>query len=338
MLFILGLTSLHGAVPRPLNQEELDARNGKLTPLGVPARLTPSEEDISLRKGKLAPCTQVPRLAEETNALLKESRERSERANAEIYAFAQEMQLPLTPISINNTTDTPAKDAKEGKDTKEPKPEAKSSTNSTAKSTAGSAPDANTDTTPAPSSKDSLQVESDDGVYFDAEEGLIVYLKNVRVTDPRFSLSCDNELKVYVDMTPKEAKQGEEATTPADPTSPADKKKNPEVKLPDLKGLKFSGIKYISASGNVKIHRKDGKGQDFSAEADEVTYDGKTGEIILSGGNGQTLISGENKIVTTDPDSFIRIYGKGSVYIKGKRVITNLENDPKAKNPFSSAK
>ena len=40
-------------------------------------------------------------------------------------------------------------------------------------------------------------------MYFDSDEGVFVYLKNVRVTDPRFTMSGANELKVFLGKKPE---------------------------------------------------------------------------------------------------------------------------------------
>ena len=45
-------------------------------------------------------------------------------------------------------------------------------------------------------------INCEGGMYFDADEGVLVYLKNVTVKDPRFDLSGANELKIFFEKKP----------------------------------------------------------------------------------------------------------------------------------------
>ena len=109
-------------------------------------------------------------------------------------------------------------------------------------------------------------IDCDGGMYFDAEEGVLVYLKNVRVKDPRFTLDGANELKIFFD-----------------------KKKPAEKKPKEAKGAgptaNFGDVKKLIATGAVKILQKgvDGKAP-VEASGALLNYDVQSGEIIISGG------------------------------------------------------
>lgn len=113
-------------------------------------------------------------------------------------------------------------------------------------------------------------ISCDGGMYFDADTGVFVYLKNVRVTDPRFNLTGANKLEIHLGKKPEK--------TP----DKADDKKSPGMGL----GAKFGDVESIIATGAVKIVQKDveaGK-QPVQASGALFTYHPKTGHITLSGG------------------------------------------------------
>lgn len=110
------------------------------------------------------------------------------------------------------------------------------------------------------------------GMYFDADEGIFVYFKNVHVTDPQFSLSGANELKIF--LSPKAAA--------------ATNRPKPDKKDPSSLGLgaKFGEVDRIVANGAVRILQKQPEAGKEPIEASGAffTYHAKTGQIILSGG------------------------------------------------------
>lgn len=106
-------------------------------------------------------------------------------------------------------------------------------------------------------------INCDGGMYFDADEGVLVYLKNVRVTDPRFNLDGADELKIFFDKKPggKKAEAGESVGPTAN----------------------FGDVKKLIATGAVKILQKGVAGKDpVEASGGLLTYNIKSGEIIIS--------------------------------------------------------
>ena len=113
---------------------------------------------------------------------------------------------------------------------------------------------------------DDTVIRCDDGMYFDSEEGVLVYLGNVRVTDPRFTMDGVNELKIFFAQ--------------AKPAEKADKKK-------EKSGItaNFGDVQRLVATGAVRILQKavDGKAP-VEASGHTLVYYVPKGEIIVKGG------------------------------------------------------
>jgi lipopolysaccharide export system protein LptA len=167
-------------------------------------------------------------------------------------------------------------------------------------------------------------VSSDDGMYFDSEKGVLVYLKNVKLTDPRFTLTGANELKVFLEKKQKEVpkelkKEGEK--TDGEPAGEADKEAdkktekggaaNSKAKSP-LEGASFGNPDRIIATGAVKIVYKSEKPGDppLEASASTLTYYVKSGEIILDGGY-PWIKQGDKYMRAKQPNLYIRIQKDG---------------------------
>ncbi len=113
-------------------------------------------------------------------------------------------------------------------------------------------------------------ISCDGGFYFDANKGVFVYLKNVRVTDPRFDLTGANELKIFT------------AKKPATDKPPADGKSG---KIAG-KEIDLGEVEKIVATGAVKITQKNPKKGDapIIASGAIFSYNVKTEGIVISGG------------------------------------------------------
>lgn len=127
---------------------------------------------------------------------------------------------------------------------------------------------------------DDTRILCDGGFFFDAEEGILVYLQNVRVTDPRFSLEGVDELKIIFAKKPEEAGQqppaGEGGATP----EPADE--DPAAGF----GAGLGEVERVIATGRVLFKQRQPKDGEAPVEASGAlfNYDVAKGEIILSGG------------------------------------------------------
>jgi len=178
-----------------------------------------------------------------------------------------------------------------------------------------------------------LKVECDGGLYFDNENGVLAYLKNVRLTEPRFKLTCSDELKVFLDQKPvePELKPRGTAVTPKPVTQDkaATDKAAADTKKKDKSLASFGDLKRIVATGNVKVVQKDDKGKLFIASAGVASYDAKTGEMILKGGLPRLQQSKNQYLQAQEPGQWIRIHKSGKLITsKGKWVMQTTTKKP----------
>ena len=166
-----------------------------------------------------------------------------------------------------------------------------------------------TDTVPEPAAPLEVQpgpgdtlITCDGGMYFDADEGVFVYLKNVRVADPRFALSGANELKVFLGKKP--------AADPQKTASP----ENPATGL----GAKFGDVERIVATGAVRILQKQVEAGKEPVEASGAifTYRLESGEIVLSGGY-PWVKQGSTFMRAKEPNLILRVFKNGSFVTEG---------------------
>ena len=132
-----------------------------------------------------------------------------------------------------------------------------------------------------PSPQDTV-INCDDGMYFDAEAGILVYLGNVRVKDPRFKLSGADELRVFFEKKepktePKKPSKDEESE------GKEDLKQDEKPPEPPGPGANFGDVEKIVATGAVLFIQEsvDGK-EPVEASGGLLTYDIPKGEIIIS--------------------------------------------------------
>lgn len=137
-------------------------------------------------------------------------------------------------------------------------------------------------------------VRCDGGMYFDPDEGVFVYLKNVRVADPRFSLSGANELKIFLGK--KEPKAGA--------------KPSPDKKEKSGPAGKFGEVERIVATGAIVIDQKAVDGKDpIKASGALFSYQVKQDQVIISGGY-PWVVQGGIALRATQPDLTLRIHPK----------------------------
>jgi lipopolysaccharide export system protein LptA len=166
------------------------------------------------------------------------------------------------------------------------------------------------------------RITSDDGAFFDSRNGLLVFLKNVVVKDPRFNLSGADELKVFFDPKeePAAAKADpKQAVPPADaplvkpPSAPAEGSKPGSPEKAGLADAKFGKPNRIIATGTVVVEYQsdDPAEPPVKASARTVVYDLKKQEFILRGGSPWVLREGQLSSVPGN-DAYIVIEKNGS--------------------------
>lgn len=313
-IFCLLPVTLMAAVPLPLTNEEMAGHERLVEPVSASQSVPElNDEERSLRELHLKPIGSLENLDKETRDLNDKADKESERVNALMKEFMDRSELPsgellAVPI-VAEVKPAPKKDAVDNQDK-------------------------------TPGEEPPMVITSKDGMYFDSEAGLLVYLRDVVLTDPRFNLTCDNQLKIYLERDNTKAKKADEKKAEnSDKADKSDKEKEGQgMKTPDTANLNFSGVKNIAASGNVVVTRKNESGQMMEARAEKATYDGKTGEIILSGGGKQSIKDGENLVETSGDGSYIRMYGNGSVRVVGKQTITKVRTSDEKGQPLKMKK
>ena len=156
----------------------------------------------------------------------------------------------------------------------------------------------------APADPNDTLVTCDGGMYFDADDGVFVYLRNVVVKDPRFDLSGANELKVFLGKKPDEKTR-----------------ENASQKSADGKGVgaRFGDVERIVATGAVRVLQKQIEPGKLPVEASGAifTYHPKTGNIHLQGGY-PWVKQGTSFMRAKEPNLILRIKKDGSFVTEGR--------------------
>jgi lipopolysaccharide export system protein LptA len=122
-------------------------------------------------------------------------------------------------------------------------------------------------------------INSSGGMYFDADAGVLVYLKDVTVNDPRYNLTGADELKIFFAKKPVEPKKEDAAPAPGNPTAAKD------PGLGDDIDAKFGDVERIVATGAVVLDQKAAPGKEpLKASGRIFTYNLKDGVVIISRG------------------------------------------------------
>jgi len=260
----------------------------------APARLT-ADQKAAIQSGATSSRDDVKSAAAGTRERMEVDRLRSNQAANTVRDFLS--QTALTAIAIQ---DAPAPGAPPS-----PTPEG-----------AIAAPSKPLEVKPGP--KDTV-VSADDGMFFDAEKGILVYLKNVQLTSPDFDLSGANELKIFLGKKEEKKKPPVKEGAPAPEPVQDEKKDDKKNAAPGILGAAggFGDPEKIIATGAVKITQKAVGGKPpVVASAAVLTYDAKTGEIILNGGY-PWVQQGTTFMRAKEPNLYLRIKKDGSFVTEG---------------------
>jgi hypothetical protein len=172
------------------------------------------------------------------------------------------------------------------------------------------------------------------GMYFDADEGVLVYLKNVTVKDPRYDLTGADELKIFFAKKPVEEKP---ATAPGVPVA----EKDPDASkagIGDEFGAKFGDVERIiatTANGIILLDQKAAAGKEpIKAGGRVFSYNLKEDRILLSRGF-PWFEQGTLFMRAMDPNLTLQLFPKtGSFVTEGNwQMGGNLEQRKKDANP-----
>lgn len=110
-----------------------------------------------------------------------------------------------------------------------------------------------------------LSITCDGGGFFDGNASLLVFLRNVIVTEKRFTLKANQELKVF--FSDAEPKESDDKTDPGEA---------PEISIGEVKTL--------VATGGINFSGVDKDGNPFEASAATAFYDNQKNQLILKDG------------------------------------------------------
>jgi lipopolysaccharide export system protein LptA len=173
------------------------------------------------------------------------------------------------------------------------------------------------------------EILATEGATFASKDRIAVFTGNVRVTDPRFQLSCD-KLTVFLNKTSNSDTPGAAATPKPDNTPPPRVKGSPAAPAPTPGNS--GGIDHAIAEGHVIIVQERAATQGGEAKrsvgrSDWAYFDNKTGDMVLKGSprveqneNTHTAMSPDtvmtlrkdNSLTTIGPSRTIIIQRKGS--------------------------
>lgn len=160
-----------------------------------------------------------------------------------------------------------------------------------------------------PGAEDTV-ISYDGGMYFDSDEGVVVYTKNVKVKDPRFHLSADDQLKIFLAKKPaKEVKK--EKLTP--------EKSSMKSGFDDFGD--FGEPERIVATGAVLFEqmKTDSVKEPIRASGAIFTYNTKEDLVTISGGFPWVIRPPSTYLRATQPNLILRISPKaGKIDTEGR--------------------
>lgn len=153
---------------------------------------------------------------------------------------------------------------------------------------------------------DDMQIDCDGGMHFNSDEGVFVYMKNVRVEDPRFKMSGANELKIFLEKRPQDQAEG--------------KKEEKDKDKGDLGiGKKFGKVERVLATGAIQIDQKSVNGKEpIKASGAVFNYNIKQDLVTVSGGY-PWVVQGGLALRAEEPNLMLTILPKaGEFRTEGK--------------------
>lgn len=144
-----------------------------------------------------------------------------------------------------------------------------------------------------------LSITCDGGGFFDGTANLLVFLRNVVVTEKRFTLKANREIKVFFSESKPKNKKGDKKE---DKDTKGDDDKTPEINIGEVKTL--------IATGGINFSGIDKEGNPFEASAATASYDNEKNQLILKDGKPTfraTTPRGVLKFKAESADASVRI-------------------------------
>jgi lipopolysaccharide export system protein LptA len=182
------------------------------------------------------------------------------------------------------------------------------------------------------------EILATDGATFNSKDRIAVFTGSVRVTDPRFQLSCDR-LTVFLNKSAN-TDAGAPPATPAPTPPPVAKGSAPApAPTPGSSG----GIDHAIAEGHVIIVQEraatqGGETKRSVGKADWANFDNNTGDMVLKG--SPRVEQNENTHTATSPDTVMTLRKDNSLKTVGpsRTIITQRKGaEPGAKGTLGAA-
>jgi lipopolysaccharide export system protein LptA len=160
------------------------------------------------------------------------------------------------------------------------------------------------------------EILATDGATFNSKDRIAVFTGDVRVTDPRFQLSCD-KLTVFLNKSATTDAGTTPIPTPA-PTPPPVAKGSAPVPAPTPANT--GGIDHAIAEGHVIIVQEraataGGEAKRSVGKSDWADFDNKTGDMVLKG--TPTVEQNDNTHTATSPDTVMTLRKDNSLKTVG---------------------
>ena len=192
-------------------------------------------------------------------------------------------------------------------------------------------------TSPEQAAKQATEITCTGETSFDAKAGMAVFVKEVRVKDPQFTLSAE-KLTAYLKKPDKEtageaAQSGTSAATPAPtpkPEAKADGKADAKSDSP------ASGLERAIAEGHVlitqdRLDEKTGETTHYTGKGAKAEYNALSGEMTLSG--WPQIQQGLNAQVATEEGTVMVMDRDGHLHTKGPSMTVIKAETKPAKTP-----
>lgn len=172
-----------------------------------------------------------------------------------------------------------------------------------------------------PSAEDT-EISYEGGMYFDPDEGVLVYMKNVKVKDPRFHLSAKDQLKIFFEKKPAKETKSDKATP---------ENENDKSGFGGGFGGNFGKPERIVATGAVlfeQMKTAPGK-QPIQASGAIFTYHLKEDQVTISGGSPWVIQPPSTYLRAMQPDLVLRISPKAGRFDTDGHWIMGGKLEPK---------
>jgi lipopolysaccharide export system protein LptA len=158
-------------------------------------------------------------------------------------------------------------------------------------------------------------ISCEGGMYFDPEEGVLVYLKNVVVKDRRFHLTAKDQLKIFFPKKPAKEKKADQPDV-ATGDKPEDKKKEKDLFGASI-GVDFGEPERIIATGAVLFEQQQTEPDQKPIKASGAifSYNLKADQVVISGGKPWITQPPSTYLQAQESDLSLRISPKAGTFV-----------------------